>query len=240
MQELFHLLADAVLATLLLIAVGCGVGFIGWQLSARHGSDVRTIWYLYFLAVISTSIVGAWATRVGAIDAMGSFQGAMGENINKVLDLTLDLNTDMVIMTAIAGLVLGPQIGSYLVSGVFFGCAAPLVLVGRTFHLYIWSSAKSFVVTAGILQSLSLYGLLHNWKGWNAKGTASMSALSLMLIMLALSMLYLYRDIADQQVAEASNTKLARANAGFHRFMTRRSNLVKASTGAGADSQLGP
>lgn len=222
MPNPFSFLPDSIVAVILLLAMGFGIGFLGLRLSARHGADVRAIWYLYFLAFISTGFVALWASQVGAIDSDGSFQGAAGKNLKMSLDLMLDLNADMLIMTTIAALVLGPQLGSYLVSGFLFGCAAPMLLIGRTFNIYIWSLAKSFVVVAGILQSMSLYGWTHNWLGWNGKGAGAMSMLSLMLIFFAFSVLHMYRDMSDEQAKITENNQFALVKERWNRFMTRR------------------
>ncbi|WP_027997104.1 hypothetical protein [Simplicispira psychrophila] len=175
------------------IAIPSVIAFTGLKLANKYGTDVRVVWYLFSLAVVTTCITAAWASSIGAIDDKGVFQGELGAAVNVLLKFMLDLDADLKIFSSILAIVLLPQIASYVLSGIF-GCASAPIFVGGTIRFFIWGLVKSFVVAAGIVLSVALYGYFSNWSGWSVKGAASMSSMSGLLLMLSFSMLYLYRD----------------------------------------------
>jgi hypothetical protein len=159
---------------------------------------------------------------VGAIDADGVFQGNLGAAINTFLKFMLDLDTDLKVFSSIVAMILLPQIASYLLSGLF-GCASAPIFVGGAIRFFVWSIVKSFVVAAGIILSIALYGYFNNWNGWSAKGGASMLSMSGLLLMLSFSVLFLYRDVHDSVAPPPTNrpSKLLRLVAHIQRWLTR-------------------
>jgi len=218
-NEIQVLLAFAALA----VAIPTVIGYTGLKLADQNGTDVRVVWYLFSLAVVATYIAAAWASSVGAIDNQGLFQGELGAAVNALLKFMLDLDTDLKIFSAILAMVLLPQIASYALSGLF-GCASAPIFVGGAIRFFVWGVVKSFVVAAGIVLSVALYGYFNNWKGWGAKGAASMSSISGLLLMLSFSMLYLYRDV--HAAVELPSTdrfpRLQRMVASLQGWLTRK------------------
>ncbi|MEF3073883.1 hypothetical protein V2P20_02480 [Methylobacter sp. Wu1] len=213
------LLAFIALALAMLIVIG----YTGLKLAEENGTDVRVVWYLFSLASVATCIATAWASSVGAIDNQGVFQGELGAAVNAFLTFMLDLDTDLKIFSAILVMVLLPQIASYVLSGLF-GCASAPIFVGGAIRFFVWSIVKSFVVAAGIVLSIALYGYFNHWNGWNAKGTASMSSMSGLLLMLSFSMLYLYRDVHAAVDKPSTNwfPKFQRMVADLQGWLTRK------------------
>lgn len=207
----------------LVIAILTVIGYTGLKLADQNGTDVRVVWYLFSLVVVTTCIAAAWASSVGAIDNQGAFQGELGAVINTLLTFMLDLDTDLKIFSAILAMVLLPQIASYVLSGLF-GCASAPIFVGGAIRFFIWGIVKSFVVAAGIMLTVAFYGCFNNWKGWDAKGTAAMSILSGLLLMLSFSMLYLYRDVhaAVEHPSTDQFPRLQRMVASLQGWLTRK------------------
>ncbi|WP_114972229.1 hypothetical protein [Rhodoferax ferrireducens] len=199
------------------------IGYTGLKLAEKNGPDVRVVWYLFSLAAVATCIVADWASSIGAIDNQGVYRGELGAAVNAFLKFMLDLETDLKIFSAILAMVLLPQITSYVLSGLF-GCASAPIFVNGTIRFFIWSIVKSFVVAAGIVLSVALFGYFNRWNGWSSKGTAAMLSMSSFLLMMAFSMLYLYRD-AHATVAKPSTkqfTKFHQMVAHIHGWLTRR------------------
>lgn len=195
------------LIALFVFAVIFAVWHLGIRLADRHGSDLRIVWYLFSLSATCTVTAAAWASSFGAIDPSGSFHGDWGKAIELLLNFMLDLKTDMKLFAAMLAVFVVPQMTSYLLSGLF-GCASSPILIGRAFALFVWSIVKSLVVASGILLTAAIYGAVSGWHAWNVKGAMSMSLLSLMLLMLAFSCLYLYRDIGNAMALPNSSRGL--------------------------------
>jgi hypothetical protein len=200
MDEITKSIPFPAIAIILVTMSFLGIGYFKKQLAERHASDVRAIWYLFFLALIATVIAAEWGTSVGAIDEKGNFHGSLGAAINSLLKFMLKIDDDIRILCALLAMVLGPQIGSYLFSGIV-GCASAPVLVGRSLTIFTWSIAKSFVSASGVLMAISIYGEIKGWSGWDIKGATAMAGISLVLLLLSFYVLLTYREISD-----ASNT----------------------------------
>jgi hypothetical protein len=205
------------------IAIPSVIAFTGLKLADQNGTDVRVVWYLFSLAVVATCITAAWASSVGAIDDKGVFQGELGAAVNALLKFMLDIDADLKIFSSILAIVLLPQIVSYVLSGLF-GCASAPIFVGGAIRFFIWGIVKSFVVAAGIVLSVALYGYFSNWNGWGVKGAASMSSMSGLLLMLSFSMLYLYRDVhaAVEKPSPNKFPKIQKMVASLQGWLTRK------------------
>lgn len=205
------------------IAIPIVIGFTGLKLADQDGTDVRVVWYFFSLAVVATSITAAWASSIGAIDDKGVFQGEHGAAVNVLLKFMTDLDADLKIFFSILAIVLLPQIASYVLSGIF-GCASAPIFVGGAIRFFIWGLVKSFVVAAGIVLSVALYGYFSKWNVWNVKGVAVMSSMSGLLLMLSFSTLYLYRDFhaAVKKQSPKKFTKIQRMVDYLQNWMTRK------------------
>lgn len=219
MTDIQTFLASIALVPMVLLVIG----YSGFKLANEHGTDIRVVWYLFSLALVATGIAAAWACGVGAINNQGVFNGELGAIVNALLKFMLDLDTDLKIFSAILAIVVVPQIASYLLSGLF-GCASAPIFVGEAIRFFVWSIVKSFVVAAGIILSVAIYGYFNNWNGWNVKGAASMSSMSGLLLMLSFAMLYLYRDIHASVAKPTTNRflKLQRIVICIRAWLTRK------------------
>lgn len=199
-----------------------------WQahlVSKKHPSDIRVIFYLFSLSFVLTVIAAVWALKTGVMDVQGVFHGAMGDKTNAFLRLMLDLDSDVGIFSSILIVILVPQFLSYILSAPFGSSAAP-IFVGKTIRIFIWSVIKSFVVAAGILQSISIYGFYSHWKDWSFKGAVTMTSMSGLLLFLAFLMLYFFHDIDDAMDEPAKNpsSKTLATLKKIHQWATRRTS----------------
>lgn len=169
------------------------IGFFGLNLANKNPTDVRIVWYLFSLTVVTTSIIAIWASSVGGIDNKGKFQGELGSVINSTLNFMLDLKTDFAVFFSISAIVLLPQIFSYVLSGLF-GCASAPIFVGRVIDFLIWSIVKSLVVASGMLLSIVSYGYFCEWSDWNIKSAGSVLIMSGLLLIVSFFALDAYRD----------------------------------------------
>ncbi len=171
------------------------IGFTGSELARNKEGHtaIRTIWYFFWLAFTATCITIFFASRIGAINNQGIFQGKMGANLNWLLSVMLNLNFDIYASLAILLIILIPQFGSYLFSGIF-GCASNPRYVSKSIFFFTWGFSKSFVVVAGIILSLTLFGYFEKWNGWSVKVAVSMSGLSVGLLMLSFLTFYFYYE----------------------------------------------
>lgn len=232
--ELFGAIAFVVFAAVFTI------GYAGRQLASHHGSDIRVVWYLFSLALISTLLVAWWARSTGAIDAAGSFHGAAGAVIGKFLELMLDLQSDLKILGAMVALVIFPQFLSYVLSGLF-GCAVAPILIGATFRFFFWSVVKSFVITAGIVLVVAVYGWVLGWSGLSVRKATGLAGTGLLLLTMSFALLYIYRDLGGAIAPSNSvgflklRLVLHRINAWANRRITSQANSPETSNpGTGA------
>ncbi|MGO4396175.1 hypothetical protein AB4Z46_32985 [Variovorax sp. M-6] len=199
------------------------IGYAGRQLAYRHGSDIRIVWYLFSLALTSTFLIAWWATSAGAIDAAGNFHGTAGAVLHKLLELMLDLQADLKILGAMVALVILPQFLSYVLSGLF-GCAVAPMLVGPSFRFFFWSVVKSFVIAAGIILVVAVFGWVQGWNGLSARKAVELAGTTLLLLTMSFFLLYIYRDLggAIQPSNSPGVVKIRRALQGINAWANRR------------------
>ncbi|MDM0053825.1 hypothetical protein [Variovorax sp. J22R115] len=173
-------------ASVFLIAV------LGLRLARRHPSDVRIVCYFFSLTVVLTVLVAMWANAAGAIDGDGTFHGRIGSVLNRLLRTLLDVDASLKLLGGLVGVVVLPQVASYVLGGLF-GCGTSPILVGRTLQFFVWSLAKSLVVASGMLMALAGLGAGAGWKGWSFTGAASMVSTGMVLSAMTFVVLHLYR-----------------------------------------------
>lgn len=222
----FFALAFAFTLTLLTIF------FVTKKISPSHGSDIRIIWYFFWLSFTCTLLIAFWATNRGAIDTKGSFNGEAGYYLSKLLNGVLDLKSAVMLYIAIVGLVIIPQALSWISSGLSGYASAP-IWVNPILQFLFWGILKSFVVAAGVVSATVMYGAL---KGWNEfdKITICYQLTSVLgLITVSFAFLYLYRDVrgvyAKSGDSEAKERNpLAKANR-FVIWMNRKNCIANDS-----------
>lgn len=199
--------------------------YMGLELSENNGSDIRVIFFLFSFSAVCTMIISLWAVSTGAIDKDGDFHGRFGTLIHRSLIFMLDINSSIAIFSALLAIVIVPQSASYILSGLF-GCASDPIFVGKALKFYVWGIVKSLVTASGILLPIALYGAINGWVSWSIKGAASMSLLSVLLLLLSFTMIYLYRGIirstADKPISKPN--KLLSWITKLQTWMTRKSS----------------
>ena len=169
--------------------------FANHQLSKKHGSDIRVVWYFFSLAVTLSLILAHWARSSGAINEKGDFQGSLGNILSFMLKASLDLQSSMALCLAIVVVLLAPQFISYVMSGLA-GCAASPILMSSSIWIVAWGLIKSLAVASGVSLIIPLYAYFNNWSGSTGRQAVGMTLLSLMLLALAFIAVFIYRDLA--------------------------------------------
>ncbi|MBN8884615.1 MAG: hypothetical protein J0I77_02735 [Rudaea sp.] len=208
------------LLTCLLILEIVAIHFVGTKLAVQYGGDVRTIWYLFWLAVVCTSILALGAKFYGSIDAAGNFQGQSGSWLKWALNFTLDLPGDAEFFVGLFVVVVVPQWLSWLFSGLWFGCAEDSVFVGTAWTVMIWGLVKSWLVAAGVFFPAHVWGCILGWPDFSMSSVVGSIFLSTSLLCVAFVYLSFYRNLWWQ--TEENNTKIMR----FRAFMKRRSTAA--------------
>ncbi|MDM0118862.1 hypothetical protein [Variovorax arabinosiphilus] len=201
------------------------IGFLGTKLANRDPSDVRLIWYLFSLTTTLTIVVAWWASGAGAINAAGSFRGTAGNWLMRLLMTTLDIETTLKVYAAVVGLIVAPQLLSWVLSGLF-GCASAPRFIGPALRFLFWSTVKSFVVLAGVVLAATAYGWFRSWDGMTARLVVVHVWTALMALTAAFGTLYMYRDLSEPWQPESepgpNAAKLRRIIYRINAWMNRR------------------
>jgi hypothetical protein len=181
-------------ATVFLICNIVIIAFMNDQLSRKHPSDVRVVWYLFALAATVSFFLAHWANGYGAIDNTGNFHGRAGSVLNFLLKASLDLQASIDFCLAIVAIVLIPQAVSYVLSGLSGSAAAP-IFVGGSVTFFAWGLIKSLAVASGVGLMIPLYSYLHQWSNVTINQLLAMTLVSAMLLAFAFAVLVIYREI---------------------------------------------
>lgn len=154
------------------------------QLREKYASSVHVIWYLFSLSTCMTYVGLWWAQASGAVDVNGKAKNPVGAALINAMNFSLDLKTDFNVLSALAVLIIAPQLLSYLLSGAF-GCASRPRMVSHCVNFFSWSMAKSAAIAAGVLLTVSLYGGTHSWHGFDPAFSIKYSCFALMLLVFA-------------------------------------------------------
>lgn len=169
--------------------------FISWysirQLRKDHGGDVRVVWYLFSLTFVITYGIASWAVSNEVLNEH-RFEGELGAHLEQLLKAMLNLEASLIFVLAIAGLIVLPQLISYFLSGLS-GCAGTPFLIEGSLSFLVWGLVKSFAVCGGIIISLAVFGIWHDWDTWQ-QDSLVMTYTSSMLIMLSFTVLLMYRE----------------------------------------------
>lgn len=198
------------------------IAFANHQLSRKHGSDIRVIWYFFALATTLSFILAHWASSYGAIDSKGTFQGASGEVLSFLLTASLDLHSSIVFCFVVVAILLVPQFISYVLSGLA-GCASSPILVGSSIWIVAWGLIKSLAVASGVSLVIPLYAHLNQWSGSTDQQAFGMALLSLMLLSLAFTAVFIYRGLVHVPpfLLRLSPAPLREATSSAKRWLTR-------------------
>ncbi len=136
-----------------------GIGSITWtgsSLRTKHGRDIRIIWYFFSLAAVVTYFIAMWGMSKGALTAQGRFVGDIGDAISQLMQIIFDLETDVIVMSTLIGVVILPQFLMYILSGIFGNATKPYLL-DSSLRFFLWSLVKSFAVASGTAFACALY-----------------------------------------------------------------------------------
>lgn len=169
----------------------CSIAGCTYLLREKNGSDIRVVWYLVSLTTIITFGVAWVAINAGAIEN-GQFVGEYGVLLNRLISFMIDLKKDFLVVTAIASLVIVPQLTCYIFSGLSGNAKSPM-LMSWSLSFLIWGMIKSLVVCGSILISLGVL-CLRGYLTESTNTTLYFFSIGLYLWLLAFGLMLTYRQ----------------------------------------------
>lgn len=161
-----------------------------------NGSDVRVIWYFYFLSICITLVLAKVSRSSGAIDKNGEFHGEIGRVLGLLLKSALGIDGSVKFAVAIVFILVAPQIFSYIFSGINGFGKKPL-FVKEIFSGFVWWVAKTLVVAAGVVFVVAFYAYFDEWKNWSRDKAIANVFLSTFVLSLSFCLIGLYRTPLD-------------------------------------------
>lgn len=207
----------------------------GRKLADKHGSDIRIVFYLFSLGAVVTLLVALWGAAMGAVDAHGDFHGQLGSVLKGMQAFSTDVLGEFCFLAGLVALITVPQLATYLLSAPFQVATSPRY-VGFASRTFIWGMVKSFVVAAGVLEAIALYG---HFAGWS-NGVRDWKTLALIAVLLVLAcpgvslmLLWMYRDatVESPHPPRKEPTGLFKLLSRIHAYATRKSKNEPASRG---------
>jgi len=197
MLDFMKTLPTLVLAPPLLGLCVLGVYVNSFGLIKRHAAYIRTIWYFYFLLAFITLATGAGLARLGVIDSKGQVHGNAGDVWNTLLAALFSLTDDIFGACALVGVIVLPQLLSYVFSGVLSGCAGRPRFTQPVIRFVLLSLAKSFAVAAGALLGMVLLGWACSWEGASVREGLGLCMFSLITLMMSFHLLTILAGAFD-------------------------------------------
>ncbi|MDB5804640.1 MAG: hypothetical protein JWN73_1962 [Betaproteobacteria bacterium] len=145
-------------------------------LRKQHATAVHTVFYAFSLALVATSIIGAWGVSEDIIGPNGSFNGDAGKRLNSLLTMMVDIRLDCMIAIGTAGILIVPQIFGYVLSGLF-GCATRPQFVDQSIKFALWLIVKSLAVAGGVIAAILIFAVRIAWSAWS--GSMPLQAISI-------------------------------------------------------------
>jgi hypothetical protein len=133
----------------------------------KYASSVYLIWYLFSLASFLTGLVLWWSLRSGAIDQRGVGVSSWGKLVMQAIVMSANPMEEFEWLLALVGLIVVPQLASYLLSGLS-GCAVRPRFVSLCVNFLSLSLAKAFSIASGVLLGIAVLGAFHRWQGVDA------------------------------------------------------------------------
>lgn len=212
-----------ILSLLVLLLCLFALHFILSEISKNKPSDIRIVWYFFFLSATITFLLFGWARAYGAIDAEGRFHGKSGEILSFLLQASLGIEGSILLGLGILILIVGPQILNYIFSGLY-GCATSPIFASETSTFVSWGFIKTFVVAAGVVIPLGICGQIDPASNWKFEKTIGWILLGLMLIVIAYGWLYCHRNasLISSSLINIFPEIYRERILSAHRWMTRR------------------
>lgn len=158
----------------------------------KNGSDVRIIWFFYFLSFCVTLVLAIAAKKYGAIDEKGKFHGAFGDFLEIALTSALGVEGSVNFAAAIVFVLVIPQVLSYLFSGVN-GFGSKQIFVKEIFYGFVWWVVKTLVVASGVMCMISIFAYIDEWPKWNREKAIANIFLSTFVLAISFCFISMYR-----------------------------------------------
>ena len=203
--------SDLTLVLISVIALPPSIFYANWLMRKEHPGEIYIIWYIFsfsFLLFLGLEIA-AEANNYRLTQMCGSYEGTC----KAIYGSLKSAEDEFYLLGIVTGLVLGPQLLTYILSGIFGAASTPkFVWVIKQF--IIWSYIKFNACLSGI-QAASAFSKLitHRTAEWDGFG----------LSLLWLTMAFSYAAIACAERAPSTAVEkwAFRQLFRLHKFFTR-------------------
>lgn len=176
------------------------------------------LWYVFSLTFCLASTVFLYIFMNAALIQNTPLSGAPGKAITMLVGASMDVREELLLLAALGGLLILPQILSYLMGGIF-GCGSPPAFVAMVTNFVMWSLIKFFCVLSGILAAQSIFALYgHPYLA--PKDSPRKFAEALLMIDASFAILAVEVNAHRIEALIAANANLNWMERA-HRFMTR-------------------
>lgn len=158
----------------------------------RNGSDVRVIWFFYFLSFCVTLVLAIAARKSGAIDSKGKFHGAFGNFLELLLTSALGIEGSISFAIAMVFIFVAPQLFSYIFSGVN-GFGAKPIFIKEILYGFVWWVVKTLVVASGVVCMVSIFAYFDEWPKWDRGKAIANIFLSTFALAISFCFISMYR-----------------------------------------------
>ena len=187
-------------------------GFIPtWAMRKKNSREIYIIWYIFsfsFLLFFGLHIA-AWAHNYHLTQMCGSYEG-MCKAIYGSLTAVED---ELYLLAAVTGVILGPQLLTYVLSGIFGAAHAPK-FVEQIRKFVVWSYIKFNACLSGIQAASGLSRLF-------SQNAVAWSDLILAAMWLAVAFSYAFVEGLEKAPSSAIEKRAYQWLHRVHKFFTR-------------------
>jgi hypothetical protein len=164
MESFFFRLYFSYPCLLLLVFVSIFVG----ALRKTHATEIYMVWYVFsFVFVLFFALYALFfAYAVNPASHQTEIKSSFGESeaafFQTVFNYLTDFKGEVKMVLAVVGLVVVPQLLTYLLSGLS-GSASPPVFVSQITKVAIWSLVKFLAAFSGLLAAIAVWGWFQPW-----------------------------------------------------------------------------
>lgn len=192
---------------------------VAFPLRREHGSDIRIVWYFFWLSSVITFEVALFALKKHAMTENGTFQGDKGKLLHDALHYLFDINNDFKMLACIVAIIVVPQLLSYMLNGIC-GCASNPIAIGESFSFLVWSLVKTLATCAGIICALNIFLWTH-WASFDWNGAFGLIFTSVGFIFFAFIILIEYHF--TEKITDFIQKHCPKLLVNTHSFLTRNS-----------------
>ncbi|PIT00606.1 hypothetical protein TSA1_07390 [Bradyrhizobium nitroreducens] len=190
-----------------------------FEMRKQHGREIYLIWYIFsfcFLIFLALGYGSGTQERHMLAENVEQMLGSSRSIFRPVYHALTDFDGEMKLLATLFGIVVGPQIMAYLLSGIS-GSASPPVFISQVTNVVEWSYIKFMAGLGGVILGSSSAAIITSMKfDWGDIGSG--------LAPIAMSFTYasVKCSTADRE------TEFLRIFRKVHRYCTRHAQVERA------------